>query len=158
MEKEDLGKDSRCETMNFERRKHPRFSLNLPVEYWQPIDSKSHPGRTEDISEGGILLYLPEEIAIGKNLRVKLSIDSGSVFISIEALVEVVWKEPSWGDNEEHRIGVKFIDISEKDMANLKKFFNSLIDLKNNPKLDIPPRLLSAFGFKTPEPLSKFSK
>jgi len=158
MEKERSEKDLRFGTVNFERRKHPRFSLNLPVEYWQTVDSKSHPGRTKDISEGGILLYLPEEIEIGKNLRLKLFIDSGFDFISIEALVEVVWKELSWGDNEEHRIGVKFIDISEKDMANLKKFLNCLMDLKNNPNLDLPPRILSALGIKTPDSLLKFPK
>ena len=84
------------------------------------ITPKVIPRRTGDISEGGILLYLPEEIEIGKNLRLRLFIDSGLDFISIEALVEVVWKDLSFGDKGEHRIGVKFTDISEKDMASLK--------------------------------------
>ena len=88
MEKERSEKDLRFGTVNFERRKHPRFSLNLPVEYWQTVDSKSHPGRTKDISEGGILLYLPEEIEIGKNLRLKLFIDSGFNFFRSKHL----WK------------------------------------------------------------------
>ena len=151
MEKERMEEDPRFGTVNFERRKHPRFSLDLPVEYWQIDNSKGHPSRTGNIGEGGILLYLPEEIEIGKNLRLRLFIDSGLDFISIEALVEVVWKGLPFGDKGEHRIGVKFIDISEKDMANLKNFLTSLTDLRTKPKLDIPPRLLSALGLKTPE-------
>ena len=158
MEKENLEKDSRFETVNFERRNHPRFSLNLPVEYWQTVDSNSHLGRTGDISEGGILLYLRKEIAIGKNLNLRLFIDSGLDFITIEALAEVVWKSLPGGENEEHRIGVKFMDISQTDTANLKNFLNSLMDLKNNPRLDVPPRLLSALGIKAPDPLLKFPK
>ena len=158
MEKENLGKDTRFGIVNFERRSHPRYSLNLPVEYWQTVDPKTHLGRTGDISEGGILLYLRDEIEIGKNLSLRLFIDSGFDFISIEALVQAVWKELPCGDNGEHRIGVKFIDISEKDMANLKNFLNSLMDLQNNPKLDIPDRLLSALAFKTPDSLLKVPK
>ena len=152
MDKEGSEKDPRFGTVNIERRSHPRSSLNLPVEYWQTVDSKSHLGRTGNISEDGILLYLREEIEIGKNIRLRLFINSGLDFISIEALVEVVWKSLPLGDKGEHRIGVKFIEISEKDMANLKSFLNSLMDLTNNPKLDIPPRLLSTFGIKTSEP------
>ena len=152
MEKERIEKDPRFGTVNFERRKHPRLSVHLPVEYWQTDNSKSHPSRTGNVSEGGILLYLPEEIEIGKNLGLRLFIDSGLDFISIEALVEVVWKELPFGDKGEHRIGVKFIDISEKDMADLRSFLTSLRDLRNKPKLDIPARLLSPLGIKTPEP------
>ena len=151
MEKEGSEQNSRFGTLNFERRNHLRCSVSLPVEYWQTVDSKSQLGRTGDISEGGILLYLPEEIEVGKNLILRLFIDSGVTFNSIEALVEVVWKSLSCGDNGEHQIGVRLVDISEKDMANLKNFMNSLMDSKNSPKLDIPPRLLSAFGFKTPK-------
>ena len=159
MEKERIEKDPRFGTVNFERRKHPRLSVHLPVEYWQTDNPKSHPCRTGDVSEGGILLYLPEEIEIGKNLRLRLFIDSGLDFISIEALVEVVWKDLSFGDKGDHRIGVKFTDISEKDMANLKHFLTSLMDLRVKPNLDIPPRFLSALGFKTHEtPLEAFQK
>ncbi len=147
----EMKKNSRFGTVNFERRIHPRFSLDLPVEYWEGDNSRSHPGRTGDVSEGGILLYLPQEIEMGKNLRLRLFIDSGVDFISIEALVEVVWKDLPFGGKGEYRIGVKFIDISEKDMTILKDFLNSLRDLKMKPKLDISHRLLSALGIKAPE-------
>jgi c-di-GMP-binding flagellar brake protein YcgR len=152
MEKERKEPKPRFGTVNFERREHPRFSLDLPAEYWQTDNSKSHPSRTGNVSEGGILLYLPDEIEIGKNLRLRLFIDSGLEFISIDALAEVVWKDLSFADKGEHRIGVKFIDISEKDMADLKHFLTSLTDFRTKPKSDFPPRLLSALGIKTPEP------
>jgi hypothetical protein len=146
-----MKKNPRFGTANFERRKHPRFSLDLPVEYWESDTSRSHPSRTGDVSEGGILLYLPQEIAIGKTLRLKLFIDSGIDFIFIEALVEVVWKDLPFEGQEEHRIGVKFVDISEKDRTILKNYLNILMDLRTEPKLDISPKLLSILGIKTPE-------
>lgn len=151
MKKEGSEKDSRFGTVNFEKRKHPRFSMNLPVEYWQADKSKSHPSRAGNVSEGGMLLYCPEEIEIGKNLRLRLFIDSGLGIIAIDAFVEVVWADLPFGDKGEHRLGVKFNDISEKDMAHLKTFLNNLMDLRMKPKLDIPARLLSTLGIKTSE-------
>ena len=135
-------------TVHFERRKASRFSLNLPVEYWQIDSSKSHPARTANISEDGVLLYLPEQIENCQKLRLRLFIDSGIDFISIEAIVHVVWRDLNAGEEVGYRTGVKFVDISEQDMRNLQNFLSSLIELKTDSKFDIPPRLLSALGIK----------
>jgi len=135
-------------TANFEKRKHPRFSLDLPVEYWRMNSSKSHPARTSNISEGGILLYLPEEIEMAEELRLRIFIDSGLDFISIKAIVQVVWIGLHSAETGDYRTGVKFVDISEGDFRNLQNFLNTLIEFKTDLKLDIPPRLLSALGIK----------
>ena len=155
MGKEGSDKDRHFGTVNFEKRNHPRYSVNLPVEYWPTVDSKRHLGRTGDMGENGIMLYVREEIDIGQNLRLRLFIDSGFTFIPIEALGEVVWKTLPSGQTEEHQIGMKLIDISERDMVNLNNFLNSLMDFKNDSRLDISPRLRSSLGMKTPDPLLK---
>ena len=74
----------------------------------------------------------------------RLFIDSGLDFISIEALVRVVWKDLNLGDNEDYRTGVKFVEISAQDDSNLRNFLNSLIELKTQPKLSLPARMLSS--------------
>ena len=58
-------------TVNYERRRHPRFSINLPVEYWKIDRSRSALSRTGDISEGGLLLYISEPIEVGQELNLK---------------------------------------------------------------------------------------
>jgi len=126
-------------TVNFERRKHPRFSCDLPVEYWQMNDSKNILGRAVNISEGGLLLFICEEIEIGQTLRLKLFF-SGFKFKSIEAQVEVVWKDFQFGKGEEYRIGVKFINISLEDMDKLKNFLNYLRNIQDLTELDVPPK------------------
>jgi PilZ domain len=63
-------------TVNFERRRQPRISTDLPAEYWHIETSENHPGRLLNVSEGGVLLYLPEKIEVGKNLKVRLFIGS----------------------------------------------------------------------------------
>jgi c-di-GMP-binding flagellar brake protein YcgR len=113
-------------TVNFEKRKHPRFSVDLPIEYSRTDFSVQH-GRVINASEGGLLVYLPEQMEIGQHLKLKLFFTSGSKLSTIEVLAEVAWTEihsgETWGD---YRCGVRFIDISPEDVTKLENFLRSL--------------------------------
>ncbi len=102
-----------------------------------------------DISEGGLLLYIPEEIEIGKNLRLKIFFDSGRKLKSIEANVQVVWKDFFLKKIDFYRNGVKFVDILSEDIEKLRNFLINLMNVKVTSDLNIPPRLLSAIGIST---------
>ena len=126
MEKGEKEK-TRYGTVNFEKRKHPRFNVDLPVEYGRTELSIQH-GRAFNMSEGGLLLYLPEQIEIGQHLALKLFLPSGSKLQTTEILVQVVWVdmrlENEWGD---YRTGVRFADISLDDLNDLRNFLRNLL-------------------------------
>jgi hypothetical protein len=128
-EKEEKTKP-RYGTVNLEKRKHPRFSVDLPIEYSQIDSPIGHTGRGLNISEGGLLIYFPEKMDLSQYLRLKLFLSLGSELSTIETLVEVVWMDihqgKDWGD---YRCGVRFIDISPEDMTKLKNFLKSLSPL-----------------------------
>ena len=112
---------------NLERRRHPRFSIELPIESHLIPTSISHTGRALNASEGGLLVYLSQPIEIGQHLKMKLFFASGSDLNSIEVLAEVVWMDihlgKDWGD---YRCGVKLMEISPEDLNRLKSFLRSL--------------------------------
>jgi c-di-GMP-binding flagellar brake protein YcgR len=126
VEEEKRENKFRYGTVNFEKRKYPRFSIDLPVEYNRTDLFVKH-GRAINASEGGLLLYLPEKIEIGHHLRLRLFFTAGSELNAIEALVEVVWMDihlgEDWGD---YRTGVRFDEISTESMDKLKIFLESL--------------------------------
>jgi c-di-GMP-binding flagellar brake protein YcgR len=113
--------------VNLERRKNPRFSIDLPIEYQLIPPTLSSTGRVFNASEGGLLVYLPQQTEIGQHLIIKLLFASSSHLNSIEVVAEVVWMDihlgKEWGD---YRCGVKFIDISSDDLSKLKNFLKSL--------------------------------
>jgi c-di-GMP-binding flagellar brake protein YcgR len=115
-------------TVNFEKRKYPRFNVDLPIEYYRIDSSIGHTGKGLNISEGGLLLYFPEQMDIGQYIRLKLFLSLGSELNTIEVLAEVVWMDihldKGW---EDYRCGVKFVDISPDDITNLKNFLRSLL-------------------------------
>jgi c-di-GMP-binding flagellar brake protein YcgR len=126
VEKEAKEPRPRYGTVNFEKRKHPRFSIDLPAEYSR-TDLPTQHGRAINASEGGLLLHLPERIEIGQCLRLKLFFSVGSQLSAIQAIVEVVWVDihpgKDWGDC---RTGVRFVEISTEDMSGLMNFLRSL--------------------------------
>ena len=129
--------------VNSERRKHPRFPIDLLAEYWPVNISKSRLGRTGDISEGGVLLYLPEKIAVGQKIGVKIFIGTGFESKSIEALGQAAWNDSHFGKKDYyHRIGLKFLDMSAENMEELKKFLNAQMNFGVPSELNIPPILL----------------
>ncbi len=132
---------------NSERRKYPRLSIDWPAEYWPINIPKGRPGRTGDISEGGLLLYLHEKVAVGQNIGVKIFTGPGFESKSIEALCKPVWNDSHFGKKDfYHRIGVKFVAISAENMDEVKNVLNAQMKLGTPSVLDISPGFLSTLG------------
>jgi c-di-GMP-binding flagellar brake protein YcgR len=126
MEKEKKEAQRRIGILDLERRKYPRFKINLPLDYYRVDTPAGQTGRAENASEGGLEIYFPEEMQIGERLKLKLFFSSSETELhAIEALAEVVWIDILSGDGE-FRSGVKFVDISPEDLVRLKDFLNSL--------------------------------
>jgi len=113
-------------TVNFEKRKHPRFSVDLPVEYCR-TERVLEQGRAINASQGGLLLHLPEQMEMGMQLKLKLFFAMGSELNAIETVVEVVWADMHLEkDRGDYRTGVRFVDISAEDVEKLQVFLRSL--------------------------------
>ena len=124
---EDKGRKLRYGIVNLERRKHPRFSIDLPIEYSLLPSPVNHSGRALNVSEEGLLVYLSGKVEVSQFLQLKLFLPSGSELKGIELIAEVVWRDihlgKDWGD---YRCGLRFVDISAQDLNKLKRCLRSL--------------------------------
>jgi hypothetical protein len=113
--------------VHFEKRKYPRFAIDLPVEYHTVDFSENHPGRAINASEGGLLIVFPERAEVGSYLKLKLFLAFDTKLTTIEVVVQVVWTDlhlgVEWGD---YATGVRFAEISPEDLRQLKSFLRSL--------------------------------
>ena len=134
---EDKGFKLRYGTVNFERRKHPRVSIDLPVVYHQMDSLLRNNGRAFNVSEGGLLIYLPDPVEIGQHLKMMFSFIFETRLESIEMITEVVWRDTTfdmvWGD---FRCGVKIIDIAPREKTKLKDFLRNLFQELESPLND----------------------
>jgi len=126
MGKEEKETKPRYGTVNFEKRKHPRFDVDLPIEYVRS-GLVSNRGEALNASEGGLLVYFPEKMEVGQHLSLKLFFSSGSELNTVETLVEVVWMDLHLEeDRHDYRAGVRFVDISPEDLEKLRGFLRNL--------------------------------
>lgn len=121
----------RVDAIYSESRRCPRFDIHLPVEYHQIKSSITHIG---NISEGGLLIYFPEETDIKRYLRLKLFFSLGSELNTIKVLAEVVWTDNHLGKGREYYpYGVRFVNLSPEDGTKLKNFLKTLSSPLDNP-------------------------
>ena len=127
MANEENESNSPSGIANFKTRRHPRFSINLPIKYWRSDSADSHFSHALDVSEGGLKVYLPEPIEKAQILRLNLFYASSSdKLTTIEPLVQVVWRDNRAGKDGYYRTGVKILDISSVDLDRLRTFLNTL--------------------------------
>jgi hypothetical protein len=114
-------------SLTTEKRKHPRFNIDLPIKYSKTNLFFKY-GRATNASEGGLLVYLSEEVETGQDIALKIFFPPRSELNSLETFVKVVWtdihlrKDWAW----DFRTGVKFVDISPEDKTKFKNFLTSL--------------------------------
>jgi c-di-GMP-binding flagellar brake protein YcgR len=113
----------------FEERAHPRFLLNLPVEYYPAKSNSRRTGHTENASEGGLIVYLRKDFKVGDLLKLRLFFASGPAMNTVETLSQVIWTEKL--KDAEYRCGIKFVDISLEDMDKLSSFLKKLSPLSH---------------------------
>lgn len=103
-----------------ERRKHPRFSVELPFGYSRMDDKEILGGIVANASGGGVLVYLPERMEIGAVLKIEILYVRGLQLDMIQAIAKVVWSDlVTSGSPGEHRYGLEFQYIDEKDYNKL---------------------------------------
>jgi hypothetical protein len=114
-----------------ERRRSPRFNLELPLDYVRVDDKENYGGIVANASEVGILVYLPEKMEIGSTLSTEIFYAKGSELDSIKAIGKVVWADlparKTWG---EHRYGLQFRSIDKQNLGKLKSLLNAVGKVK----------------------------
>ncbi len=105
-----------------EKRRHPRVSMNLPLEYRVSDAPRAQAGIVINASESGLLLHSMKDMPVGTKLNIAVLFPKGFELTNFEVLAEVVWKDVYWQDNrQEYEFGLKFTDILEEDHQKLKR-------------------------------------
>jgi len=114
--------------MTEEHRRHVRWKKKLKVSYALTEEMEFYDDIfTEDISEEGLQIYIPDSIELGQIVRLKLEFANDSVPISITGKV-VFLKE----DQKKFRIGFSFVDLNDFVKQRIKRNLEEVqFDLEN---------------------------
>jgi hypothetical protein len=110
---------------NRERRRCPRFLIDLPLEYQGMDDSRSRGGIVVNASETGFLIESVKDIPIGTELNITVLYLKGFQFANFKVTAKIVWKQPSLKqDWKGYQYGLEFIQILDEDRWKLNLLLN----------------------------------
>jgi hypothetical protein len=114
-----------------EKRKYPRFFMDLPLEYKVMDLPYGHGGLVVNLSEIGLLIQSIKDIPVGTSLNIAVLFPKGFELANFDVSAEVVWKEICWKENwEGYQYGLKFIRIREEDHRKLRQLLSSDYELE----------------------------
>jgi c-di-GMP-binding flagellar brake protein YcgR len=117
-------------TTDIERRRYPRMSLDLPLEYRVMNAPYAHGGLVVNASEVGLLINSIKNIPTGSKLNIAVLFPKGFELTNFEVLAEIIWKDLYWEEDwEGYRYGLKFIKILEEDRGKLEQILSGQFQL-----------------------------
>jgi hypothetical protein len=110
-----------------EKRQHPRYSVQIPIDLWQKADVVLG-GVVTDMSEVGLGFNSTHEIQISTDLGIRVYLSRGEFhFDSIEGTGRIIWrtphKEQGW---KGYRYGMYILKMATYSRDRLMKYIQML--------------------------------
>jgi hypothetical protein len=122
---------------NKERRQHPRFIIDLPLEYRDMNDSCLRGAIVVNASDGGFLIESPQDIPVGTELNITVLFPKGFRLDNLKVVAKIVWKKPyqkgDWQGNQcwgGYQYGLKYIQILAEDRWKLNSLLGGRFNLE----------------------------
>ncbi len=116
---------------NKEKRRYPRFLIDLPLEYRDMDGSCLRGGIVANASETGFLIESGKDIPIGTELNIAVLYLEGFELANFKVTGKIVWKEPYSKEDgkgktywEGYQYGLEFTQILDEDRWKLNILFS----------------------------------
>ena len=121
------GSDSKKGVFAIDKRRNPRFNVELPLDYSRITDKENYHGTLANANEGGILVYLPERLDIGDLFKIKIFFAKESELNTIEAIAKVVWVDSAAGKSAgEYRYGMQMQSYYKGDIHKFRSLLKEV--------------------------------
>jgi hypothetical protein len=104
------------------RRKYPRFFIDLPLEYRDMDGSCLRGAIVVNAGEGGFLIESPRDIPVGTELSMTVLYPKGFELANFKVTAKIVWKELYWKEDlkrdrswKGYQYGLEIIQILDED-------------------------------------------
>ena len=111
---------------NRERRRYPRFFIDLPLEYRMMRDSRLRGAIVVNAGRGGFLIETVRDIPVGTELNITVLFPKGFELANFKVVAKIarkgLYRKEDWKGNqywEGFQYGLKFIQIFEEDRRKL---------------------------------------
>jgi len=126
-----------------EKRRSPRFVLNLPLDFKLVDTSQLSAGIVINGGEGGLLINSLENIPVGSKLEIDVLFPSEFELANFAALAEVVRKDRREKGQFGYRCALKLVQINQKDHLKLRNLLRAQSELLLAQAIQTPAKQLT---------------
>ncbi len=113
-----------------EKRKAPRYTIELPTEYWE-ADNACRAGLVCNVSKKGLCIYSVHDMSVGKDLDIRVFFPNEYEFDGLRVGTKIVWKDGRFESNwKGYQYGLQFVRIPAEDAWKLFYIINSHLKLE----------------------------
>jgi hypothetical protein len=113
-----------------EKRRSPRYSIELPTEYWE-ADNACRAGLVCNVSKEGLCIYSVHDMPVGKDLEIRVFFPNEYEFDGFRVGTKIVWKDGRYESNwKGYQYGLAFVRIPSEDAWKLFYIINSHLKLE----------------------------
>jgi hypothetical protein len=124
---ESMAPESGKGIVILESRNLPHEHIEVPLSYSIRDDDKNEPAQLEEDLEGGILIYVKDDLDVGTNLEIEISPPEYCDLKPIKAVTQIVWTQlRGANDGDGYEYGLKFIGMDKNNISRLKKLLDHL--------------------------------
>ncbi|NWF92940.1 MAG: PilZ domain-containing protein [Syntrophaceae bacterium] len=108
-----------------EKRKRPRYPMDLPLEY-RVIDAPdAYGGIVVDGSEIGLRIHSVKNLPVGTKLNIAVLFPKEFQMSNFQVTAEIIWKDVFMKEDwNGYQYGLKFVLIGEEDLQKLKQLLD----------------------------------
>jgi hypothetical protein len=111
------------EISEYDRRRHPRYLVEMPLDFVDGQDDLASTGLTTNVSERGLMALIGERLEVGSILKVTLYFRSDFSLTSIQTQSQIMWRDDVWKEYlDSYRYGLMFLGAKHSEMKRLKGF------------------------------------
>ena len=109
-----------------DRRNHPRFGLDLPVEYQALGTLKAFGGIAIDGSEEGLLIFSTKEMFVGAMLKITVFFPAGYALDSLEVTAKITRREACLREaGKGYEYGLRIVRVGKEDLQKLRRLLSA---------------------------------
>ena len=113
-----------------EKRRSPRYSIELPTEYWE-ADHACRGGLVCNVSKKGLCIYSVHDMPVDKELEMRVFFPNEYEFDGLRVGTKIVWKDGRFESNwKGYQYGLRFVRIPAEDAWKLFYIINSHLKLE----------------------------
>jgi len=102
-------------TDQHEKRRYPRHSIELPLEYWE-TDNACRGGLVCNVSKKGLCIYSLHDMPVGGELEIRVFFPNEYEFDGLRVRTKIVWKDGRYEtDWKGYQYGLEFVQIPAED-------------------------------------------